>query len=115
LPQAPYQGTVILPLNRFNRNLFTSLKVGSIHERDDERGYTHLIELLCSLGTANYNNRTLKRYLESIGVDIEHISKTRLDFVEFGWSLPAAEELGSEFPHIDKAVSIFSVWLTNFA
>lgn len=55
-----------LPENR--ADFYIAQKVGSILEDDHQRGLAHFLEHMCFNGTKNFPDKTLIKYLESIGV-----------------------------------------------
>lgn len=49
-------------------DFYIAQKVGSILEEDNQRGLAHFLEHMCFNGTQNFPEKTLIKYLESIGV-----------------------------------------------
>lgn len=49
-------------------DFYIAQKVGSILEEDNQRGLAHFLEHMCFNGTKNFPEKTLIKYLESIGV-----------------------------------------------
>lgn len=49
-------------------DFYIAQKVGSILEDDNQRGLAHFLEHMCFNGTKNFPEKTLIKYLESIGV-----------------------------------------------
>lgn len=49
-------------------DFYIAQKVGAILEEDNQRGLAHFLEHMCFNGTKNFPDKTLIKYLESIGV-----------------------------------------------
>ena len=85
--------------------LMLRVEVGSIHEKDDQRGFAHFVEHMAYNGTKHFPPGEVVRYFESLGMSVGlHASAfTYTDVTEYTLRLPHADK-----PSIERALLFFS-------
>ncbi|MBO4704814.1 MAG: insulinase family protein [Spirochaetaceae bacterium] len=93
------------PYNRISLRLV--VKVGSLAEKDSEKGVAHFVEHMCFNGTEHFEKNSLIDYAESIGMDFGAEVNAYTSFEETVYMFEIPADKGE---YLEQGILIFHDW-----